>query len=306
MHSIVVILLLSILFQLGAAILALRLIRITGRRTGWLLIAGALTLMTVRRAESLLLVFRGDAFVSGDVLFELVGLLLSLLMGLGIWKIAPVFQELADSKAELSAANAALAVLSREQKQLLDYSTDFIYRHDLEGNITFASPAVSRITGFSTAEWCGHYTSFYTDNPANAAGREITETIIRSGEAGPPYRVEVRHKDGGSRWLEVSKQAYRTDGKVAGVIGVAREVTDLVRREREREKLIVDLQQGLDRVRTLKEMLPICAACKKIRDEQGRWHQIEAYIRAHTGTEFTHSICPECAHRLYPEIYAKA
>lgn len=305
MTAIVFILFFSIAFQLAAAILALRLIRITGRRTGWLLIALAVSLMTVRRIESLIMVLNGTTVFAGDFLFEIVGMILSLLMLAGIWKISPIFQELADSREELRGANASLNLLTQEQKQLLDHSTDFIYHHDLQGNISFASPAVEHITGFSAQEWQGPFDQYYTDNPANQAGRVITEEVIRSGTVGPTYRVEVHHKGGGSRWLEVSKQAYRTAGEIAGVIGVARDVTDRVRLEGEREKLIGDLREALDKIRTLKEMLPICASCKKIRDDQGYWNQIESYIRAHTGTEFTHSICPECAHRLYPELYAK-
>ena len=301
----VFILILSIAFQISVAILALRLIRVTGRKTGWLLIAIAVSLMAVRRVESLVMILSGGESSGGALLFEVVGLLLSVLMFAGIWKISPIFQELADSREKLRAAHDSLAMLMQEQKQLLDHSNDFIYHHDLGGNITFASPAVERITGFSPQEWCNHYTHFYTDNPANRMGREITDEMIRSGKLGPSYQVEVRHKDGGTRWLEVSKQAYRQEGKIAGVIGVGRDVTERVRLEGEREKLIGDLRAALDSVRTLKGMLPICASCKKIRDDQGYWNQIESYIRDHTGTEFSHGICPECAHRLYPELYEK-
>jgi PAS domain S-box-containing protein len=303
MPAITLILFFSIAFQLAAAILALRLIRVTGRRTGWLLMAIAVALMAIRRVESLIMALNGGAVTGGDLLFEIVGLVLSVLMLAGIWRISPIFQELADSREELRTANDSLGLLMQEQKQLLDHSNDFIYRHDLQGEITFASPAVERITGFSAAEWRGHFAKYYTDNPANQVGRQVTEEILRTGEAAAPYRVEVRHKEGGSRWLEVSKQAYKTNGKIAGVISVARDVTGRVQLEREREKLIGDLREALDNIRTLKGMLPICASCKKIRDDQGYWNQIESYIRAHTGTEFTHSICPECAHRLYPEIY---
>ncbi|NTV42810.1 MAG: sensor with HAMP domain protein, partial [Syntrophobacteraceae bacterium] len=50
-------------------------------------------------------------------------------------------------------------------------------------------------------------------------------------------------------------------------------------------------------------LLPICAACKRIRDDNGYWQQIEAYIRDHSQAEFSHAICPECARRLYPDHY---
>lgn len=49
-------------------------------------------------------------------------------------------------------------------------------------------------------------------------------------------------------------------------------------------------------------MLPICASCKRIRDDQGYWQQIESYITAHSETEFSHGVCPECAKVLYPQL----
>jgi hypothetical protein len=67
------------------------------------------------------------------------------------------------------------------------------------------------------------------------------------------------------------------------------------------EKLIAELTDALEQVRTLKGMLPICASCKKIRDDQGYWEHVEVYIRDRSEAEFSHSICPECAHRLYPQ-----
>jgi DNA-binding NtrC family response regulator len=70
----------------------------------------------------------------------------------------------------------------------------------------------------------------------------------------------------------------------------------------EREKLSSELRQAMDRIKTLSGLLPICAACKKIRDDQGFWHQVEEYVRAHTDAEFTHGLCPKCADKLYPEF----
>jgi len=70
----------------------------------------------------------------------------------------------------------------------------------------------------------------------------------------------------------------------------------------EREKIIEKLQKALGEVKTLSGLLPICSHCKKIRDDQGYWNQIEAYIHKHSGTEFSHGICPDCARKFYPEF----
>ena len=71
----------------------------------------------------------------------------------------------------------------------------------------------------------------------------------------------------------------------------------------EKDNLIIELKDALTEVKTLSGLLPICASCKKIRDDSGYWNQIESYISDHSEVEFSHSICPECAKKLYPEIY---
>jgi hypothetical protein len=78
------------------------------------------------------------------------------------------------------------------------------------------------------------------------------------------------------------------------------------RSEQERERLILELKDYLAKVKTLSGLLPICANCKKIRDDKGYWKQIEAYISEHSEAEFTHGICPECAKKLYPGYKVKS
>lgn len=68
------------------------------------------------------------------------------------------------------------------------------------------------------------------------------------------------------------------------------------------EKKKTELQEALDNIKTLRGLIPICASCKKIRDDDGFWQQVEAYISEHSQAQFSHSLCPECAKKLYPEI----
>jgi len=65
-----------------------------------------------------------------------------------------------------------------------------------------------------------------------------------------------------------------------------------------------ELSQALDHIRTLQGILPICSFCKKIRDDLGYWNQVEAYISRHTDAQFSHSVCPECVQKHYPELCA--
>ena len=71
------------------------------------------------------------------------------------------------------------------------------------------------------------------------------------------------------------------------------------------DKRIQDMEAALVQIKQMRGLLPICASCKKIRDDTGYWNQIELYIRDHSDVEFSHSICPPCAQELYPDIYAR-
>ncbi len=81
------------------------------------------------------------------------------------------------------------------------------------------------------------------------------------------------------------------------------EITDRQMAEEELAKTVRELQDALTKVKTLSGLLPICASCKKIRDDGGYWTQVEVYLRDHSAVDFTHSICPDCAAKLYPELY---
>lgn len=63
-----------------------------------------------------------------------------------------------------------------------------------------------------------------------------------------------------------------------------------------------ELQKAFEEIKRLKGIIPICSSCKKIRDDQGYWHQVESYIQDHTEAEFSHSVCPDCMKKLYPDF----
>jgi CheY-like chemotaxis protein len=72
--------------------------------------------------------------------------------------------------------------------------------------------------------------------------------------------------------------------------------------EVERDRLIQDLQKSLANVKSLSGLLPICAGCKKIRDDKGYWSQVESYVQMHSEATFTHGLCPDCIKKYYPEL----
>jgi PleD family two-component response regulator len=77
----------------------------------------------------------------------------------------------------------------------------------------------------------------------------------------------------------------------------------LRRVEQQREKLILELEDAISKVRTLTGLIPICSSCKNIRNDEGYWTLLETYLEEHSDAAFSHGICPKCAQKLYPEYY---
>jgi len=115
-----------------------------------------------------------------------------------------------------------------------------------------------------------------------------------------------KQKNGSKRLLTVNAVKLSK----TRILGFCKDITKRKRAEQalgkaaeEREKLIKELQYALDHVKTLRGLIPICAHCKKVRDDEGFWKQVEGYISAHSDAEFTHGVCPDCAEKYYGEFY---
>ena len=129
------------------------------------------------------------------------------------------------------------------------------------------------------------------------------DTIIQMREAakGTPIIVLTGLDDEQTAMIALQQgaQDYLIKGQVDGDL--------LVRAARyaiERQRLIRELQEALAQIRTLRGLIPICSMCKKIRDDEGYWGQLEEYIRHHTDADFTHGLCPDCYEEMVAQIPA--
>ncbi|MBI4971676.1 MAG: response regulator [Candidatus Omnitrophica bacterium] len=90
--------------------------------------------------------------------------------------------------------------------------------------------------------------------------------------------------------------------RISSALRLKREMDQRKMHECDLEKKNKELEKALNEVKVLRGFIPICAACKKIRDDKGFWQQVECYISKHSSAQFTHGICPDCMVRLYPEV----
>ena len=183
---------------------------------------------------------------------------------------------------------------------LAGHSRDIILFIRLEdGRIMEANTAATSAYGYSRAEML-ELTIFDLRAPND---RKLTAAQMKEAYArGLLFQTDHRRGDGSLFPVEVNAGGAVIGGAQT-LVSVIRDTTERKKIEEERERLIFELREALAQVKTLSGFLPICASCKKIRDDQGYWQQIEAYIRDHSEAEFSHSICPECARELYRDYY---
>lgn len=138
----------------------------------------------------------------------------------------------------------------------------------------------------------------------NSIGSRLTDLGKKiTGEPESLSSMEFTWVENTPRVFDANLSILRDQSRrVIGKIIVLHDVTQRNKLEKEREQLIHDLEKTLAEVKTLNGLLPICASCKKIRDDKGYWKQIENYLRERSDLEISHSICPECAKRDYPDL----
>lgn len=110
--------------------------------------------------------------------------------------------------------------------------------------------------------------------------------------------VEIQAQNG--RWMSITVDPiFDSKGEITSVVHIVRDITSRILLQKEREALLTDLQQASSKIKALSGLIPICANCKKIRDDQGYWNLIESFIETHSNAEFSHGLCPDCHESLY-------
>lgn len=167
-----------------------------------------------------------------------------------------------------------------------------------DGKILDANPSACRMLGRTREEilWEGRQGLIDCNVP------RLEPFIAERERTGKAHgELTARRKDGTLFAVEFPSVMFLDHDGNPRTCLLMRDISERKTSEAEREGLIRELRNALARVRSLSGLLPICASCRKIRDSQGRWPNLELCIRKHTEADFTHGICPGCRRTLYPE-----
>lgn len=219
-------------------------------------------------------------------------------------RLAPAIErELRETEARMERRRSEMALA--HMAAIVESSDDAIIGMALDGTVLSWNFGAEKIYGYTAEEALGHRISLVA--PPVSAGEipQIFEKIKR-GERMDRYETVRVKKDGTPIDVALTISPIKdSSGKITGVSAIERDITEQKRVESERKRLIEELSRALARVKTLSGLLPICASCKKIRDDKGYWQQVETFIKARSEADFSHAICPDCMEKLYPE-YAPA
>lgn len=184
---------------------------------------------------------------------------------------------------------------------MVEHSDDIVTIRDADGRIRYTNPSFQRVMGYKQEEMIGE-TGFDLIHPEDRANvLSALDEFVKAPGARDSIQYRARHANGSWVSLEVVAYNLLDHPVIQGVLISGRDISNRKRDEAVKEQLIGELKQALAGANTLAGMLPICASCKKIQNEEGNWQQIELYLRERAPVEFSHGICPECSILWFPE-----
>ena len=199
---------------------------------------------------------------------------------------------------ELAKRTHQLAAESLRLQTLLETASDAIHILDEDGNVVQFSQSFLQMLGYNEAEAANLQVE---DWDASIPKDQLVDTVRALIKNPATFETKHRRKDGTIIDVEINAKGVELESRFY-LYASARDITErkLIEKALEGERLT--LQQALNEVRTLQGILPICAYCKKIRNDDGYWSQVEKYVSDHTEVRFSHGICPACFEREMKEI----
>ena len=209
---------------------------------------------------------------------------------------------------ERKRAEEALYKSEERFRTIAEQTGRLVYDYRLETGVIEWAGAIQDVTGYTPDE---HHTLTILDwrNNIHPEDREQAVSILdESHRNAGHYLIEYRYRRKDGEYIHLEDQGITLKnelGKAERVLGAIANITERKRTALERERLIKELQEAIADIKVLSGLVPICSNCKKIRDDQGYWTQLEGYIQAHSQAKFSHGVCPDCMKKLYPDFVPK-
>jgi PAS domain S-box-containing protein len=184
------------------------------------------------------------------------------------------------------------------RRLLVEQSRDGIVVVDQNGKVFEANKRFADMLGYSPEEVLD---LFVWDWECLATKEQILGMAQAVDASGDHFETRHRRKDGTIIDVELSNNGAVHGGRKL-IFCVCRDITERKQYEQERANLITELQTALEEIKSLRGIIPICSTCKRIRDDEGYWEQVDDYVAKHSMAHFSHSICPECMKKLYPQL----
>ena len=187
------------------------------------------------------------------------------------------------------------------RRLLIDESRDAIVVLDRGAKVYEANRRFAEMLGYTCREVLHLHV---WDWDAVHSREEILGLAEAVDEKGHCFETRMRRKDGSFVDVELCNNgAYVGPDKL--IFCVCRDISERKRQQREKEELIRSLRESASEIKTLRGILPLCSICKKIRDDDGYWEQVDIYLTRHSSALFSHGLCPDCFRSHYPQEFGE-
>jgi len=207
-----------------------------------------------------------------------------------------------------------LETLEKQNRLLVENIVDSIWVIDAGSlRYEYTAPTVGRLSGYTAQELVGR--SIFeelTPESSKIAMERLWEEVHayeQGKHASQSMELEAVDKNGRKYWVEIKAKLLEEPGSPLKIVGVTRDITarkkaelQLGEQNRKLVEALAEKERLLKEIKVLKKLLPICSGCKRIRDDDGKWWPLDAYIEAQTDSNLTHTVCPDCKDIFYPDL----
>jgi PAS domain S-box-containing protein len=204
--------------------------------------------------------------------------------------------------------------VEKTKRMVFDNLIDAIWIVDAETLVyEYITPSIEKISGYTPDELINtciiDRMSPESISRAQALLEDCRKALEEGNEENQILELELKHKNNSTYWVEIRARFVKNPDESLKIIGISKDITNRKLEEADRQNLIIKLKEALAEkenlikdIRLLSTLLPVCSGCRRIRDENGKWWPLDAYIQHTMGSDITHTICQDCKAIFYKNL----